>query len=162
MELTYGSRRDELPPHKDGKDGTPARRMGEAYAFWVVLEGGAWGSPLTVFSPGGKEAIALFSGEEEARMFCHLRAEEGANATIRRTTAGGVLSLMYCPWSAKRVALDPFPGALGERFLGLLILSRARFARRFAGLGLEPVVRAPGIDPAGRALHGGKPFHALR
>jgi hypothetical protein len=88
MELIYGGRRDELPPHKDGKDGTPARRMGEAYAFWVVLEGGAWGSPLTVFSPGGKEAIALFSGEEEARMFCHLRAEEGANATIRRTTAG--------------------------------------------------------------------------
>ena len=161
MELIYGGRRDALPSHKDGKDGTPARRMGEVYVFWIVLEGGAWGSPLTVLSPEGKEAIVLFSGEEEARMYCHLRAEEGANATIRRTTAGEVLSLMYCLWSAKRVALDPFPGALGERLLGLLILSRARFARRFAGLGLVPVARAPRIDPAGRALHGAKPFHAL-
>jgi hypothetical protein len=131
--------REALPSHKDG---VPARRTSEAYspayAFWVVLEDGAWGSPLTVFSPDGKEAIALFSDQEEAQLFCHFRADEGANAIIRRTTAGGVLSLMYCPWSPKRVVLDPFPGSLGTRLLGLLTIERARFARRFAGLGSEP------------------------
>ena len=59
---------------------------------------------------------------------------------IRQTTAGEVLSLLYCPWCApKHVALDPFPEILGDRLLGLLTLDRARFARRFAGLGSEPV-----------------------
>jgi hypothetical protein len=59
--------------------------------------------------------------------------------TIRQTTAGEVLSLLYCPWSAKHLALDPFPEILDDRLLGLLTLDRARFARRFAGLGSEPV-----------------------
>jgi hypothetical protein len=158
MELTHGGRCEALPPHKDG---VPARLRGEAYAsFWVVLEGGAWGSPLTVHSPDGKEAIALFSGEEEAMMLCRFRAEEGANATIRRTTAGGVLSLMYCPWSPKRVTLDPFPGALGERFLELLTIDRARFARRFAGVGSEPVVRVPRIDQIALPLAASSSAHS--
>jgi hypothetical protein len=95
MGSIYGGRSGT--PHEDNKDGLSACRSNGIYAFWVVLEGGAWVSPLTVLPPDGKEAIALFSGEEEAGMFCHLRAEEGANATVRRTTAGGVLSLMYCP-----------------------------------------------------------------
>jgi len=115
------------------------------HAFWVVLEGGTRLSPLTVLLPEGKEAMALFSGEEEARMFCHFRQEEGASAnTVRQTTAGEVISLLYCPWCAtKHVALDPFPEILANRLLGLLTLDRAGFARRFAGLGSEPMVRAP-------------------
>jgi hypothetical protein len=92
-----------------------------------------------VFSPDGTEAIALFSGEEEAKMFCHLRGGEGAGSTVRRTTAGGVLSLLYCPWTAKRVALDPFPEVLGRGDPLSPTLGRARFARRFAGVGREPV-----------------------
>jgi hypothetical protein len=103
-----------------------------------VLEGSARGLPLTVYLPDGKEAIALFSGEEEARMLCHF-CEGGSSLNIRQTTAGEVFSLLYCPWLAKHVALDPFPEILGERLLGLLTLDRARFARRFAGLGSEPV-----------------------
>ncbi len=39
--------------------------------MWVVLEGSARELPLTVDLPDGTEALALFSGEEEARMFCH-------------------------------------------------------------------------------------------
>jgi hypothetical protein len=44
--------------------------------FWVVLDGGAPACPLCVVLPDGREALALFSGEEEARMFCRL-SEEG-------------------------------------------------------------------------------------
>jgi hypothetical protein len=108
MDLTYGSRRDAVAPYK--KRGARARRTtSTVLAFWVVLEGDARRLPLTVFLPDGKEAIALFSGEEEARMFCHFREEE-ASANIRVTTAGEVLSLMYCPWcAAKHVALTPSP-----------------------------------------------------
>jgi hypothetical protein len=143
MDSTYGGRRDAVAPHNHG---APARRCGTVHAFWVVLEGGDWLSPLTVLLPEGKEAMALFSGEEEARMFCHFRREEeGASAnTVRQTTAGEVISLLYCPWYAtKHVALDPFPEILANRLLGLLTLDRAGFARRFAGLGSEPIARAP-------------------
>jgi hypothetical protein len=119
----------------------------------VVLEGDARRLPLTVFLPDGKEAIALFSGEEEARMFCHFREEE-ASANIRVTTAGEVLSLMYCPWcAAKHVALDPFPEILGKRLLELLTLDREGFARRFAGVDSEPVTpRAPWEGPSSLPL----------
>ena len=131
-----------MAPHNHGAS---ARRTGTVHAFWVVLEGGDWLAPLTVLLPEGKEAMALFSGEEEAKMFCHFRQEaEGASAnTVRQTTAGEVISLLYCPWCAtKHVALDPFPEILANRLLGLLTLDRAGFARRFAGLGSEPMVRA--------------------
>jgi hypothetical protein len=111
----------------------------------MVLEGSPQALPLMVFLSDGKEALALFSGEEEARMFCHF-CEEGASTNIRQTTTGEVISLLYCPWcAAKHVALDPFPEILlGSRLLlGLLRLSRADFARRFAGLGFEPGARLP-------------------
>jgi len=107
----------------------------------MVLEGSARRLPLTVYlSDGTTKAMALFSGEEEARMFCHFCQER---AIIRQTTAGEVLSLLYCPWcAAKHVALDPLPEILGDRLLlGLLTLDRAEFARRFAGLDSVPVAR---------------------
>ena len=153
MDLTYGSRRDTVAPYK--KRGARARRTtSTVLAFWVVLEDDARRLPLTVFLPDGKEAIALFSGEEEARMFCHFREEEGASANIRQTTTGEVLSLLYCPWcAAKHVALDPFPEVLGKRLLGLLTLDREGFARRFAGLDSEPVApRAPWERPSALPL----------
>jgi hypothetical protein len=135
MDLTYGERRVTVAPHKHGGH---ARRTSTVHAFWVVLEGSARGLPLTVDLPDGTQAIALFSGEEEARIFCHF-CEEGSSLNIRQTIAGEVLSLLYCLRLAKHVVLDPFPEILGDRLLGLLTLDRARFARRFAGLGSEPV-----------------------
>ena len=140
MDLTNGSRRDALAPHK--KRGARARQTtSTVLAFWVMLEGDARGLPLTVFLPDGKEeAIALFSLEEEARMFCHFRKKRGTSVNIRQTTAGEVLSLLYCSWCAtKHVALDPFPEILGKRLLELLTLDREGFARRFAGVDSEPV-----------------------
>jgi len=131
MELTYGSR-VTAAPHKHG---VPARRTSTVQAFWVVLEGSTRRLPLAVFVSDGTRAMALFSGEEEARMFCHF-CKEGVSSNIRQTTAGEVISLLYCPWcAAKHVALDPFPEILGDRLLlGLLTLDRADFAWRFAGL----------------------------
>jgi hypothetical protein len=146
MDSTYGSRRDPVAPHK--KRGARSHRTtSTVHAFWVVLEGDARRLPLTMFLPDGKEAIALFSGEE-ARIFCHF-CQEGASANIRQTTTGEVLSLLYYPWcAAKHVALDPFPEVLGKRLLGLLTLHREGFARRFAGVDSEPVApRAPWESP---------------
>jgi hypothetical protein len=140
MELTYGGRLTAAP-HKLG---VRARQTSMVHVFWMVLEGSPQALPLMVFISDGKEAMALFSGEEEARMFCHF-CEKGASAKIKQTTAGEVLSLLYYPWcAAKYVALDPFPEILGSRLLlGLLTLSRVDFALRFAGLGSEPVACLP-------------------
>jgi hypothetical protein len=71
-------------------------------------------------------------------MFCRFRDDEGAILTIRQTTPGGTLSLLYFAWSARYVALDPLPGFLGRRFSGPIALSRTCFARRFVGVGSEP------------------------
>jgi hypothetical protein len=92
MDLTYGGRRKAVAPHN--KHGVRARRTSTVQAFWVVLKGDTWTTPFTVSLPEGKEAIALFSAEEEARMFCHL-SKQGKKGSIRQTTAGGVLSLLY-------------------------------------------------------------------
>ena len=127
-------------PHKSD---VRARQVDGTYAFWVVLEGGTWTSPLTVSSPEGREALALFSGEEEARMFCHFD-KRGAKGSVRVTSAGGVLSLLYGPWSvARHGALDPFPKVLGSRgLLGPLTLERERFVQTFARVaGTELVAR---------------------
>jgi hypothetical protein len=110
-----------------------AHRVDRVYAFWVVLKGSTWTLPFTVSLPDGREAIALFSAEEEAKMFCHL-SKQGKKVSIRHTTAGGVLSLLYGPWAvARHVALDPLPEILGGGLLGLLTLGREHFARSFAG-----------------------------
>lgn len=149
MDLTYGGRVTAAPHRRSVR----VCRTSMVHVFWIMLEGSPRALPLTVFlSDDTTEALALFSGEEEARMFCHF-CEEGASANLRQTTAGEVLSLLYCPWcAAKHVALDPFPEILGGRLLGLLTLSRADFARRFAGLGSETVARPPWSTPGGHLL----------
>ena len=140
MDLTFGGPRDAVASHKHG---ARARLASTVYAFWVVLEGSTWTLPLMVSLPDGREAIALFSGEQEAMMFRHF-SKEGANSSILETSAGEVLSLLYGPRSvAGHVALDPFREVLGLRFLELLTLSRERFARSFAGVGSELVTRSP-------------------
>ena len=131
MELTYGGRRKAVAPHK--KHGVRACRTSTVRTFWVVLEGGTWTAPFTVSLPEGKEAISLFSAEEEAKMFCHL-SKHGKKGSIRQITAGGVLSLLYGPWAeAKHVALDPLPEILSGGLLGLSTLDREHFAQSFAG-----------------------------
>ena len=144
MELTCGGR-VTAAPHKHG---VRARRTRTVHAFWMVLEGSPQALPLTVFLSDGTEALVLFSGEQEARMFCHF-CQEGASANLRQTTTGEVISLLYCPWcAAKHVALDPFPEILGDRLLlGELTLETEDFALRFAGLGSEPVARLPWNAP---------------
>jgi hypothetical protein len=116
------------------------------HSLWVVLDGGgAPALPLGVFLPDGTEAVALFSGEEEARMFCHLGGEEGANRRVRETSAGEVLSLLYrAGRPVRRVALDPFaevvPGGWVLRHLDAL---------RGA---LRPALRPPGPGTGGRRV----------
>jgi hypothetical protein len=111
----------------------PAQR---GVTFWVVLCGSGPPLPLRLALPDGQQAMALFSDEDEARMFCSLREEVEADPHLRETSVGEVISLLYCPlMAARHVVLDPLPGILGSRLLGLITLDRERFARSFGGIG---------------------------
>ena len=114
--------------------------------MWVVLEGGGTPTlPLGLVMSDGTEAMALFSGEDEARMFCYLCGEEAANWRVRETSAGEVLSLLYrAGYSIRHVALDPFCEVVpGGGSLRTSTLSRERFARCFARPGPERVGAGP-------------------
>jgi hypothetical protein len=117
-------------------------------AFWVVLGGGAPASPFTVLLPDGREAMALFSSEEEARMFCHCGKEGADHLRFRETSTGEVLSLLFCPWCPKHVILDPLPEVLGGGLPGLselLALDRQSFARSFCGDQARGPKRSPSL-----------------
>jgi hypothetical protein len=138
--MTYGVVRADMQERE-----VPATRVD---TFWIVLDGSGPLVPLRIVLPDGREALALFSGEDEARMFCSLREEAAeADPHLRETSVGEVISLLYCPLTAARhVALDPLPGILGSRLLGLITLDRERFARSFAGIGTQGffgIPRAP-------------------
>ena len=108
----------------------------------MLLGGGTPANPFIVFLPDGREAMALFSGEEEARMFCHL-GKGGKDWHVREASTSEVVSLLSCPWCANHVVLDPLPEVLGGRLSGLLELlaiDGRSFARRFAGYASEAVV----------------------
>ncbi len=102
-------------------------------AFWVLLDDSGPVHPFTLPLPDGRAAIAVFSSEEEAKMFCHFR-KRAADLSVRETSTGEILSLLYCPWcAAKHVALDPLPEVLGDAWLlELLTLDRHSFDRHFA------------------------------
>ncbi|HKH10540.1 MAG TPA: hypothetical protein VKA73_05280 [Rubrobacter sp.] len=75
---------------------------------------------MTARLPGRREAVAVFSFEEEARMFLRLsRARAGIGPgggddggwAVRPTYAGELASVLLDPCRrAGRVALDPLPG----------------------------------------------------
>jgi hypothetical protein len=89
----------------------------------------------------GGEALAVFGHEQEAEMYLGLWAP-GDGWRAREVGAGELASLLRGPsWpGARRVALDPLPGALAGALAGaagfdLLLLAgmdRDRFAQRLA------------------------------
>ena len=110
----------------------PGRQPGSAY--WLVArnENGRLEVLDTSFA-STKEALPVFSHEEEAELFLRLWEVEGEGWQIRESTAGEIISVLYDPCvgdpcvGAKHVALDPLPEMVIERTLGLVSLSRERF-----------------------------------
>jgi hypothetical protein len=119
--------------------GVKARWQGERWsdrrdtAFWIVLDEDCSTLTLDVTPPGSGTALAVFSSQEEARMFCYLK-DVSLPPRVAETSAGEIVSLLYCQRpAAEYVTLDPPPQMLRSRLLSLLMLDRDRFARSFAG-----------------------------
>ena len=120
------------------------RALPPGCVFWVVFAGEHEQTrPLTVFSRGGVEALAVFSHKEEAEVFLWL---SGAVADVwrpRSASGGEVASLLYGPSCGTQVvALDPLPGMLDHDLSGVVTLGWASFTERLAG-------RDPALPDAG-------------
>jgi hypothetical protein len=108
-----------------------------------VIEAGDPVSPSAVALPDGREAMAVFSSEDEARMFCCV-GRDGANTNVRETSTSEVLLLLSgSPPKVKHVILDPIPEIFGGKLSELPTLDGERFARSFAGPGSDAIVRGP-------------------
>ena len=108
--------------------------------FWVVFADECrLTCPLTLGLEGGKEALAVFSHQEEADMLLRWFGAAGEGWHIRQTSAGEVISLLYGPCcGANTVALDPSPQMLADSFLSTVALERGRFVRWVTSRKLSP------------------------
>lgn len=106
--------------------------------YWLIVERGP-DRPvaLTVGAFSDEEALAVFSFEEEALLFLSVQglAEDCAVTEVAADELASVLLSSYPRW----VTLDPLPGPLGGKLVGLLSVERERFLA-----GLE---RRTGGDP---------------
>ena len=108
--------------------------------FWVVFADECrLTCPLTLSLEGGKEALAVFSHQEEADMLLRWFGTAGEGWHIRQTSAGEVVSLLYGPCcGANTVVLDPLPEMLVDGFISSVALQRGRFFRWVTSRKLSP------------------------
>jgi hypothetical protein len=103
-------------------------RQRPVLSYWLIAknENGRI-EVLTALLADGKEALPVFSYEQEAELYLKLR-EAGSGWRVRESTAGELISVLCGPCAgAKGVALDPLPEMVTEGTLGLVNLSRKRF-----------------------------------
>jgi hypothetical protein len=109
--------------------------------YWLIVERGPdLPVALTVGTVPDEEALAVFSFEEEALLFLSVQGltEDWA---VTEVAADELVSVLVdsCP---NRVALDPLPGPLGGKMVGLLSMERERFldslVRRRASVTASP------------------------
>lgn len=78
--------------------------------FWLIARYGTGGmEALRTNLVAGKEALPVFSFEDEAKMFLELEAF-GGEWRPRKTAAGELISILYCLCvGVDRVVMDPLP-----------------------------------------------------
>ena len=112
---------------------------------------------LTIRLGGSAEALAVFTFEEQARVFLDSRfGATGEGWEARQTWPGELASVLCGPCSAaKEVALDPLPEAVekGES-AGLRTVERDEFLVMLLG---EGPVGIPSVSSRTRGLYKGLP-----
>ena len=106
---------------------------------WLIAKHGVSGlDVLTIRLGGGAEVLAVFTFEEEARVFLDSRfGASGEGWEARQTWPGELASVLCGPCSAaKGVALDPPPEAVEEgTWTGLRAVDRNDFLGMVLGEG---------------------------
>ena len=118
-----------------GQDARHAGGLAGSTLCLIARDAGGRSEPLRVDGVHGGEALAVFGHEEEAEMYLEFWAP-GDGWRAREIGAGELASVLRGPYwpGARRVALDPLPGALaGATAFNLLVgMDRDRFAQRLA------------------------------
>lgn len=118
---------------------------GRQTAYWLIFERSAdRPEPLTV-GTFPDEALAVFSFEDEALLFLAVQGLTEVWTAKEISVIDLVFILLETP--PNRVALDPLPGHLGGKMVGLLSVSKERFLRDLVRK-RAPVAAGP--SPAGR------------
>ncbi len=90
---------------------------------------------FTTYLYDDREALVVFSFEEEAQLFLDFRlamSKEGWR--VRQTSVGELVSVLYGPCSdTKKVVLDPVPDVGKEELVDLLSMHRNDFLRFLLG-----------------------------
>lgn len=115
--------------------GRPERspRLPPGSTWWLIARNGNNRIEVLTVERGGKEALAIFSFEEEAKMYLWFGALS-AGWRVRECGTRELVSVL-CGLSAgvDNVTLDPLPGILAEKTPGLVNLDHARIAGRLVG-----------------------------
>jgi hypothetical protein len=106
---------------------------------WLIARHGVSGMDVLMIHLGdGAEALAVFTFEEQARVFLDSRfGASGEGWEARQTWPGELASVLLGPCSAaKEVALDPLPEAVEEgESAGLRAVDRGDFLGMLLGGG---------------------------
>lgn len=116
--------------------------------LWLIVgreEEGSEPRPLAVDVPGGGRAFAVFSFEEEARMYLQLGAPKG-RWRVQETRPEELASLLLSETrpGVRRVALDPMGEILAREANRLLSTSRESFLGRLLAPGPEGAAGSTG------------------
>ena len=117
-------------------------RQAGTQRYWVIAKDArdGFGRPdlLTVDLDGTRQALPVFSFEEEAEMFLWLQTTEDGQE-VRESTPGQLVSILYGPCAdVGRVMLDPLPEIGARMQISLLGMERNAF--------VESVMRARSLD----------------
>jgi hypothetical protein len=84
---------------------------------------------------GDRNALVVFSFEEEAQMFLDLQLAASKDGwRVRQTSVGELVSVLYGPCSdTKKVVLDPVPEVGREELVTLFGMNRKDFLRFLLG-----------------------------
>lgn len=112
-------------------------------SLWLIARRENGPMDVLTLNPGSeREALPIFSYEDEAEVFLQL-GMSGAGWRTRRATTGELVSLLYGPCaSVKKVTLDPLPVLGYEMVLDLVGSGREQFLRNFVGEPSSPQGRA--------------------
>lgn len=110
---------------KDGKPQQPYRL--------IVNNEKSWMDVLTIQLATGREALPVFSDEEEAEEFVRL-GNWGAGWQVREASARELVSVLSGPGAdIGWVALDPWPGIQVGMVVGLIGVGRLDFVEQLVG-----------------------------
>ena len=117
-----------------GEGTNVAFRRRQVKEWWLIARDREDRLEVFTLDLPGEQTLPVFSFEEEAEAFLWLGGTDTGGWQPRRIGPGELISILYGPCSgASSVALDPLPGMITDRTVGLVSVGWERFVNRIVG-----------------------------